>query len=328
MSLLKHLWRAASVAGMACALAVGPARADESYPNRPIRLIVPYAPGGISDVMARSLASRMSTDLGVPITIENKPGGNLFVGMVAANAAKPDGYTIVMTTVTSDVINPLVYRKLPYDSNGMVSLGVIAASPIVFVVSPALKVDSVAELVALAKRSPGELNYGSTGDASSVRMVSEKFQREAGIRMTHVPFASSVPIHMALIRGDVQFYSDVTSSALPMLQSGQLKALAVASPARVAALPDVPTMQEAGFRNFQMSVWYGLRAPAKTPPDIVQRLVKAFNSGLADPAFREQFTSRGMVVSTTTGTAEMDKIIADGKVEWAAMVEPLGIKLD
>lgn len=322
------LTRTACLAVLAAVSASGPARADSDYPNRPIRLIVPYAAGGISDVMARSLASRMSADLGVPITIDNKPGGNLFVGLVAANAAKPDGYTIVMTTVTSDVINPLVYQKLPYDSEGMVSLGVIAASPIVLLVPPALNVGTVADLVALAKRSPGVLNYGSTGEASSVRMVTEKFQREAGIRMTHVPFASSVPIHTALIRGDVQFYSDVTSSALPVLQSGQLKALAVASPTRVPALPDVPTMQESGYRDFQMSVWYGLRAPANTPRAVADRLVRAFNKGLADPAFREQFTTRGMVVSTTTGTAEMDRIIAGGKVEWAAMIKPLGIKLD
>ncbi|HMN80225.1 MAG TPA: tripartite tricarboxylate transporter substrate binding protein [Burkholderiaceae bacterium] len=305
-----------------------PHAAADDYPSRPIRVVVPYGPGSLSDTIVRSLGALMSTELGVPFVIENKPGANTFLGLGAASTAKPDGYTLALTTVTTDVINPLAYRKLPYDNDSLAPLAVIASSPIIFLVPKDMKAETMSDFVALAKSDAGGLNYGSTGQASSNRVVTEKLLSEAGIRMVNVPFADSSPIHTAMMRGDVHFYADVATSALPRVKAGQLKALAIASPERLSAFPGVRTTAESGYPGYQMSVWYGLRIPANTPADRVAKLTRAINNGLADAAFRQQFESRGMVVSTRTGPAEMAQIITDDRKRWGAMLAPLNIVLD
>lgn len=314
--------------GWAALAGFPPQAAADDYPNRPIRVVVPYGPGGVSDALIRTLGPLMTNELGVPVIIENKPGANTFIGLGAASIAKPDGYTLAVTTVTTDVINPLTYRKLPFDNDSLAPLAVIASSPLIFLVPNEMKAQTMSEFITLAKSNPGGLNYGSTGQASSNRVVTEKLQSETGIRMVHVPYADSAPIHTAIMRGDVHFYADVASSALARVRAGQIKGLAITSAERLPAFPGVPTAAESGYPDYLMNVWYGLRIPANTPADRVAKLTRAINAGLADAAFRQQFEARGMVVSTRTGPAEMAKIIADDRKRWGAMLAPLNIVLD
>jgi tripartite-type tricarboxylate transporter receptor subunit TctC len=298
------------------------------YPTKPIRVIVPFQASSLSDAIARSVTNLMATDLGVPFVVDARPGGNTFIGMIAAASAPPDGYTLALTTSAVDVLQPLLYSKMPYDPAKLNPLAILASSPYVLVVPPQLKVNSVAELVQMLKARPGAYNFGSAGIGTGIHLLGEKFAKDVGVKMEHVQFLGSAPAQLALIRGDIQVYFDVLTSSLPLVRDGRLKALAVGTNTRFPGLPDVPTMAEAGFSGYDMTAWYGLRIPRGTPAAAVEILTRSINKSLANHALREQYAGMGMLIASSARPEEMRERIAVDQKQWGVIVKGQKISLD
>jgi tripartite-type tricarboxylate transporter receptor subunit TctC len=319
--LLQSLAAAGMLSGVVTAAAA-------DYPSKPIRVIVPFQASSLSDAIARSVTNLMTAELGVPFVVDARPGGNTFIGMIAAASAPADGYTLALTTSAVDVLQPLLYSKMPYDRAKLNPLAILASSPYVLVVPPQLKVNSVADLVQMLRAKPGAYNYGSAGIGTGIHLLGAKFANDVGVKMEHVQFLGSAPAQLALIRGDIQVYFDVLTSSLPMIRDGRLKALAVGTNTRFPGLPDVPTMAEAGFPGYDMTAWYGLRIPRGTPAPAVDTLTRAINKALATPALRDQYAVMGMLIATSGQSEDMrDRIVADQK-QWGAIVKGQKISLD
>ena len=297
------------------------------YPNRPIKLVVPFPPGGGADLTARTLAQKMSESMGQPIVIENKPGANGSLGTDTVAKAAPDGYTILITDRGALGVNPSLYAKLPYDPLKDFSyIGIATDGPYVLVVNPSLNVKTVAELTALAKSKPGALNYASFGIGSMPQLNLEALNRKLGIDLVHVPYKGAGPASQAVVAGEV----GVTISSVPAVQGfikdGRLRALAVGSDKRFAVLPDVPTMSEAGASNdILVPTYFALLAPAGTPPPIAARLNAELKKALADPAVAERLAGAGLV--PVGGTPEaMAASVRQDLPRFADLVKKIGIK--
>jgi tripartite-type tricarboxylate transporter receptor subunit TctC len=298
------------------------------YPTRPVRVIVPFPSSSLTDAIARSVTGLMATDLGAPFVIESKPGGNTFIGMMAAAGAAPDGYTLAMTTSAVDVLQPMLYSKMPYDPDKLVPLAILGSSPYVLVVPPQLNLKSVADLVQMLKAKPGAYNFGSAGVGTGIHLLGEKFARDVGVKMEHVQFPGGAPAHLSMMRGDIHVYFDVLTSALPLIRDGRLKALAVGTNTRFPGLPDVPSMAEAGFPGYDMTAWYGLRAPRGTPAPVMETLTRAIHKALANQALRDRYTGMGMLLATTPVPQEMTARIAADQTQWGAILKHQKISLD
>jgi tripartite-type tricarboxylate transporter receptor subunit TctC len=258
-------------------------RADD-YPTHPIRLIVPFAAGGAADAVARILGKRISEALGQVIVVEDRGGGNGMIGTEAVSHAAPDGYTLLLGQSGPISINPGIYKKLPYDpEKDLAPITMTSAYPYIVVVNASLGVKTLAELVALAKRDPGKLNYGTTGVGSSNHLVTELFAGQAGIKMTHVPYRGTSLAVADLIAGQVQVVFSDPVSALSHVKAGTLIALAVTSKDRSPVAPDVPTIAESGFPGFDAIAWHGIMAPARTPRPIIDRLNAEIVKALKEP---------------------------------------------
>jgi tripartite-type tricarboxylate transporter receptor subunit TctC len=263
--------------------AAGAARADD-YPSRPIRLVVPYAAGGGADSVARIIAKRISETIGEPLVIENRGGAGSIIGTELVNKAEPDGYTLLMGQSGPISINPAVYKNLPYDPlKDFAPVTMTTAYPYLMVVSPALGVKTLQEFVALARSRPGELNYGTTGVGAANHLVTELFDSKAGIRMTHIPYRGTALAVTDLLAGHVQVVFADPISALPHINAGTLRALAVTSKERSRVAPDVPTISENGYPGFDAIAWHGILAPANTPPAIIKKLNAEIVAALKDP---------------------------------------------
>ncbi|RYZ12871.1 MAG: tripartite tricarboxylate transporter substrate binding protein [Comamonadaceae bacterium] len=321
----RTILRAVAAATGAAAL-TGGARAAE-FPVKPVRVVVPFPAGSLGDILVRGVSMR-SADQGVSFVVDNKPGGNTFIAMATVANAPADGYTLAQTTVSTDVLNPMLYARMPYDPASLTPLALLGYSPFVFVVPAEFKAESLADVVAMAKASPGSLNFGSAGIGNATQLVTEKLMREASIRMTHVPFNGSQPVHQALMRNDVQVYSDVLTSALPHIKSGKFRILAITSTQRHPVVPNAPTMIESGFPNFVMSAWYGLQAPRATPPEAMERMVAAIDRTLVDPTMISDFAARGMVLFPPGGPKLMAQQIATDRERWGGIVRALDLKLE
>lgn len=275
--------RVALAFGLATALGAGALRADD-YPSRPIRLIVPYAPGGAADLVARIIAKRAGASLGQPIVVENRGGAGSIIGTDLVKQSDPDGYTLLLGQSGPISINPAVYKKLPYDPlKDFAPITMTSAYPYIMVVSPKLGVKTVPEFVALAKSKPGELNYGTAGIGASNHLLTELFDGKAGIKMTHIPYRGTALAVTDLIAGQVQVVFADPVSALPHVNAGTLLALAVTSKDRSPVAPDVPTISESGYPGFDAIAWHGILAPAHTPAAIVDRLNAEIVKALKDP---------------------------------------------
>ena len=277
---------------------------------RTVRLVVPYPPGGPLDIAARSLAERVKDSLGT-VVVENRPGagGNLGADLIAK--AAPDGNTLVMGAVATHAINPWLYRKMPYDAlRDFTPVVRVAVVPNVLVMNAAtaqrLSISSVADLVAHAKKNPGKLNYGSGGNGSAGHLAGELFKSRAGLFIVHIPYAGGPPAQLALLSGDVDFNFDNIAAAAANIRSGKLRALAVTSAVRSSALPDLPTLSEAGvalgLRDFDISTWFGLFAPAGLPAEAAARLNKAFVDAMATPEFKARMAT--LMAEPAAGSAE------------------------
>jgi tripartite-type tricarboxylate transporter receptor subunit TctC len=268
-----------------------------SFPTRPIRLIVPYPPGGPLDTAARALAERVKDSLGT-VVVENRPGagGNLGVDQVAKSA--PDGYTLAIGAVATHAVNPWLFRKLPYDPiKDFVPITLIAHVPNVLVITPEraaqLKVSSARDLVEYLRSHPGQLNYASGGNGSAGHMAGELLKSQANVSAVHIPYAGAGPAQLGLLAGQTDFMFDNLASASAQIKAGKLQALAVTTPQRAASLPEVPTMAESGLPGFDVSTWFGVFAPAGTPAPIVSRLNQTLTAALKTPELRERLARMG-----------------------------------
>ena len=297
-----------------------------------MRIVVPFAPGGTTDILARALAPELAKAFGQGFIVDNRAGagGNLGADLVAKSP--PDGYTLVMGTVGTQAINPSLYPKMPYDAaKDFAPITLVAGVPNVLVMNPAKAkaagITDVRSLIAYARANPGKLNMASSGNGTSIHLAGELFKSMTGTYMVHFPYKGSGPALLDLVGGTMDLMFDNLPSALPHVKAGKLVALAVTSSERSAALPDVPTVAEAGVKGFEATSWFGLLAPAGTPADIVQRIQQESAKALASPALKERLLSQGANPGGTP-PAEFGRFIATETKKWAAVVKSSGAKVD
>ena len=264
----------------------------QAWPARPIKLVVPFPPGGLIDNMARLVAPKLSQELGQAIVIDNKPGAGGNLGASEAARAAPDGYTLLMASPPL-TINPALYTKLPYKPDQIAPIALLGRVPNVLVVAPGAGINNLAELTALARSKPGQLNYASNGQGTSLHLSAELYKSQAGIFVTHIPYRGAAAGLSGLMAGEVQLMFDNLPSALGLIQGGKLKALAVTTPQRSSALPNVPTMEEAGMKGYQVFAWFGMAAPAGLPATVQQRLEQALERVAAEPEIKAAMLKAG-----------------------------------
>jgi tripartite-type tricarboxylate transporter receptor subunit TctC len=321
------------VAGAGAALLPASPFAQANWPTKPVRIVVPFAPAGTTDILARALAPELSRAFGQPFVIDNKPGAGGNIGADQVAKASPDGYTLLMGTVGTHAINAALYPKMPFDPvRDFAPILLVAGVPNVLVMNPAkaetYRIDSVADLIRYARANPGKLNMASSGNGTSIHLSGELFKSMTGTFMLHFPYRGSGPALLDLIGGSMDLMFDNLPSALPQIKAGKLKALAVTSATRSAALPELPTVAEAGpVKGFEASSWFGLLAPAGTPGDIVNRLQQETAKALAAPALKERLLAQGAIPSGMP-PAEFVQFIAAETKKWAQVVKVSGAKVD
>jgi tripartite-type tricarboxylate transporter receptor subunit TctC len=324
--------RRALLAAAAAASTAG-AFAQSAWPNKPVRIVVPFAAGGTTDILARAIAPELSKAFGQQFIVDNRAGagGNVGADIVAKSA--PDGYTLLMGTVGTHGINRALYDKMPYDPiKDFAPITLVAGVPNVMEM-PAQKaqaygINNVRDFIRYAKAHPGQMNMASSGNGTSIHLAGELFKSMAGVYMVHFPYRGSGPALMDMVGGNMDVMFDNLPSSLPHIKAGKLKALAVTSRQRSAALPDVPTIEEAaGLKGFDATSWFGLLAPAGTPADIVNRIQQETAKALNSPTVKQQLVSQGAIPGGNT-PAEFAKHIADEHVKWAKVVKASGAKVD
>jgi tripartite-type tricarboxylate transporter receptor subunit TctC len=322
--MIRHFSRAIA-ALLACFAAAAFA---QPYPSKPIRVIVPFAPGGNVDITARLVAPALAEILGQPVVVENKPGAGGTIGADFVAKSPPDGYTLLMGSNSTFSVAPSLYPKNPYHPlRDFAPVTMIATAPFVLVVNPALPAKDARELVALAKASPGKLTMSSAGTGSSNHLVGELFQEISGARFTHIPYKGSGQALTDLMGGQVNLHFDQITSAASHIQAGKLRALMVTAPARVPMLPDVPTAAEAGYPSFEATNVTGLIAPAGTPREVIDKLNAATQKVIAQPAIRERFA--GIGAEATGGTPEQfGNYIRDDFSKWTRIVKDANVKVE
>jgi tripartite-type tricarboxylate transporter receptor subunit TctC len=328
-----HLSRRSLVA-LAAALAVpATALAQGTWPTKPVRIVVPFAPGGTTDILARTIAPELTKAFGQSFVVENRAGAGGNIGAEVVAKSPGDGYTLLMGTVGTHGINKSLYSKLPYDpQKDFAPVTLVAGVPNVMVMSTKraqeLGVNSVADFIRAAKARPGRLNMASSGNGTSIHLAGELFKSRTGIFMTHIPYRGSGPAMTDLLAGNMDVMFDNLPSAMAHIQAGNLKAFAVTSAVRSAALPDVPTVAEAGkLPGFEASSWFGLLAPAGTPADVVSRLQQETAKALNAPAVKERLLAQGAIPSGNT-PAEFAALIDAEIKKWEAVVKASGAKVD
>jgi tripartite-type tricarboxylate transporter receptor subunit TctC len=322
---MKQSYRLALAAVLA-AFAFG--ASGQTYPNKPIRLVVPFPAGGTTDVLARAAAQKLTESLGQPVVVDNRPGAGGNIGAELVAKSPPDGYTLLMGTVGTHAINPSLYPKMPYDHvRDFAPVILVAGVPNVLVINPALPVNSVQELIAYAKANPGKLNFASSGNGTSIHLSGELFKTMAGVQIAHIPYKGSAPALQDLVGGQVQLMFDNLPSSLALIKAGKLKALAVTSKERAAALPDVPTMAESGLPGFEASSWFGLLAPAGTPQPVVLKVNADVAKWLASPDAKERLLAQGAIAAGGT-PEDFARHIAAETAKWQKVVKDSGAKID
>lgn len=306
-----------------CMATVGSALA-QTYPSRPVRMIVPYAPGGSADIAARLVSDAWSKELGVPLVIENRAGAGGNIGVDAVAKSAPDGHTIGLQTV-SLAINPALFAQMPYDTlKDLAPIGMIASSQHVLVVNKDVPANNLTELISAAKAKPRTMNYGSAGVGSTFHMSAELFKSVADVDITHVPYRGGGPALIDTIGGQVDMSFPVVSAAQQHVQAGSLKALAVTGGTRSSMLPDVPTAKEAGLPNYQFDTWFMVFAPAGTPPAVIDKLNGSLNAALNSPALKERMAREGFEPMTSTPQQAQQRLV-DEMPTWAALIKERGI---
>ncbi len=316
---------AAVAAGVLLAGAPSSARA-QAWPSRPLKIVVPYPPGGIGDMTGRALGQALGERLGQPVIVENRPGASQIIAADAVAKSPPDGYTLFFGSLSSLVLNVAAHKQLPYDPRrDFTPVSLYFNTPLYLVVNPALPVHTVTDLVRYGKANPGKLSFGSIGTGSSLHLTAELFRNATGVEATHVPYKGSVPAVTDLISGQIQFMFDAGTSSLPHVQAGKLRVLAVSSAARAEGTPDIPTVAEAGVPGFEASFWFGIVAPAGTPAPIVQRLAREIGEICRQPAMRERFKPAGVELVGSTPEQMAERIRLDFE-RWPAIQRAAGVQ--
>jgi tripartite-type tricarboxylate transporter receptor subunit TctC len=305
---MKILLRSAALTFAAFTACAASAQAASSYPGQPIRVIVPFAPGGTTDVLARILGQRLSTNLGQPVIVENRPGASATLGATAVAKAPADGYTLLVGS-THHTIAQNVFKKLPYNiGNDFAPISMVAMVPNVIVVNANVPAKNIQELLDLAKAQPGKLAYGSAGSGSAHHLIGEMFKLRSGVDLMHVPYKGSAPAVTDLVGGQVQIMFDTVTSSLPYVKSGKTRALAVTTVKRSSAMPDVPTLAEGVLPGFDAGTWFGFLAPKGTPPAIVEKLNAEITKILTVPEVRQQLVKIGAEPIESTPVQMAEKI--------------------
>ena len=300
----------------------------QSFPNKPLRLICPFPPGGAVDIASRAIATELSKQLGQTVTVDNKPGAGGNIGGTEAARATPDGYTLFMTTSGINAINPALYSKMPFDPNkDLAPVAALVSLNNVLVLHPSVKANSVAEVIALAKSQPGKINYASSGNGTSIHMSGEMFKFITKVDMLHIPYKGSAPAVTDLLGGQVMMMFDNIPSALPHIKGGKLRALATTGAKRDAALPDLPTLAETGVAGYESGVWFGLTVPTGTPADVIAKLNDAAQKGLKSPDFVKRMTDLGYNIMGGS-PAEMSELLKKEVASWGPIVRASGAKVD
>jgi tripartite-type tricarboxylate transporter receptor subunit TctC len=298
----------------------------QPYPSKPIRLVIPFPPGGSNDVVGRMIAIQLSTQLQNPVVVENVGGAGGLIGTDMVAKAAPDGYTLVLASVAF-AFNPAIY-KLPYDpATAFTPVAILGAGPVVVATNPKLPVATLQELIALAKAKPGTLNYASAGIGSFQHLAGELFKRQAGVDIVHVPFKGGGPAMMDVIAGNTQVAIGSLAQMVPQIKAGRLKALGVGSPARLATLPEVPTISEAGVPGYDASNWWGILAPAGTPKPVIERLHRELTAIVASAETRKRFDAEG-AEALQMSPEEFGRFVATETTKWGRVVRESGIKAE
>ena len=324
----KSMWRL----GLALAVALFSALTfgQAAYPNKPIRMIVPFAPGGASDFVARIISPKLGELLGTSIVIENKAGASGNIGMEAGAKAAPDGYTIYLGNIGTIAINPAVFRDLAVNpQKDFIPISIVADVPSILIAHPSVPANTVAELVALAKAKPGELNFGSPGSSTLNRLEMENFMKVTGVKIVHVPYKGGAgPAVLGMLGGETQVMFITLSSAISFVQAGKLKALGISTTRRIDALPQVPTMIEAGYPDMVSSSWQGVFVPAGTPRAIVDKLHAAVLATMATPEVAQRYAAGGVNVVTSKTPEDFAAYVAAETARWGKIAKESGATID
>jgi tripartite-type tricarboxylate transporter receptor subunit TctC len=299
-----------------------------SYPDKPVRIVVPYAAGGSTDLTARLMAKSMTTRLGQPVIVDNRAGAGGTIGHETVAKAAPDGYTLLFSAAGPLTVTPHTYPKLGYEPvKSFEPIMLVATQPLLLVVNPAMKVNSVADLTREAKTREGKLNYGSFGNGSAAHLAAESFKMLTKVQMMHVPYKGSSPALAGLVGGEIDLMFDVFSTAAPLAESGKLRPIAITSKERSPLFPNVPTMEEAGVRGMDAGTWFGILAPAGTPREIIDRLNQAANAALGEQELRSTLASQGATLRGGT-PAEFSEFFNGEFQKMGSLVKSVGIKVD
>jgi tripartite-type tricarboxylate transporter receptor subunit TctC len=301
----------------------------QPYPTKPIRLVVGFAPGGAADFVARALGDPLSRALGQPIVIDNRPGaGSSIAAQIVAKAA-PDGYTMLIASPSSISVNPAMNPNIGYrPETDLVPISKVSASPLLLAVHPSLGVGSVRELIDTAKKTPGKLNFASSGNGSAPHLAAVLFNRVAGVDMVHVPYKSGGLAVQSVLAGDTQITFATPPSVLPQVQAGRLRGLAITSRLRSPLVPGLPGMEEAGLAGYEISFWYGFFVPAGTSPEVVKKLFEATTAALRQPEVGQMFAREGTETAASRSSEEFAAFLAEDAKLWARLVKESGAKID
>jgi len=326
MRIARKMRNAFALVALACASA---AALGQGYPNKPIRLVVGFAPGGAADIIARTMSDPLAQALGQGIIVDNRPGAGSSVAAELVAKAPPDGYTIMIASQSGMIINPLINKNVGYNSTrDFVALTQVTSSPLVVAVNPSLKVTSIAELIATAKASPGRLNYATSGNGSLPHLATTLFSARAGVQMVHVPYKSGGQSVQSVLAGDTQVTFATAPSVMPLVQSGRLRGIAVTTRARSALIPGIPGMEEAGLPGYNVSIWYGFFEPAGLPRDIAQRLFRATVQALKDPKLKQVLATDGTEALASSSPEAFAAFLREESEVLARVIRESGAKFD
>jgi len=325
-------WLTAPIAALAAAAIWPLAARAQGWPSKPIRLVVPFPPGGATDLLARAIAQRVATTLGQNIVVDNKAGAGGSLGSAEVAKAAPDGYTLLIATSSTHAIGPHLNPNLPYKASGPGSdftpVAHVADAAAIVLVPPALPVANVRELIAYAKARPGQLNYASSGNGTIVQLMAEDFKSRAGVFVTHIPYRGTALAIPDLVSNKVQILFDSIVSGMPHVKDGKLKALAVTGKSRSALAPELPTVAESGLPGFSSTTWFGIYGPKGLPADITARLNAEFNKALQSPEVRERLARLGAEVAAANTPAQFAALVQADSDRWAAIIRERKIILD
>ncbi len=315
--------------GMVAAIAVALHARAADFPSRPIRLVIPYAAGGPTDIFGRLLADYLGRDLKQAVYVENKPGAQGAIGAETVARAEPDGYTLFGTSGSVLILNPLLYKKLSYDpARDFRMLALVTEVPVVLCVNPSVPAKTIAEFVAYARQNPGKLNFGSSGTGSFTHLAAEMFKQMAGIEMTHIPYKGAAPALTDVMSGKIQLMFESVSTALPPIRSGMLWPLGISSPQRHSDLPDVPTIAESGYPDYFVSVWNAVAAPAGLPDDVARILTDGLDRVMNDADFRAAIEKVGFTALRPRKPAAIKEFIDADRARWSGVIKAQNITLD